>query len=219
MTNLDGWDLSIGASASTPAGESGGKKNFTKFPTGVTKIRILDAVPYMRWVHWMDQFSRSITCPGYGCPIDALNKSAKAQGVDAPYSMQRKWALNVYNHDTQRLEIMEEGITFMESLKMVIIDLAEEDKRLTDVVLKIRKTVGANGRATWRIDVDREEAMSVEEIGANDAKTEFIEYFKPHTVEQITQLLAVTRDFKEEFERITSNGTDEGTDENFEVGE
>lgn len=219
MTNLDGWDLTMGSSPSGNA-DGSGKKNFTKFPTGVTKIRILDAVPYMRWTHWMDQFSRSITCPGYGCPIDALNKSAKAQGVDAPYSMQRKWALNVYNHDTERLEIMEEGVTFMESLKMVIIDLVEEGKNITDVVLKIRKTIGGNGRATWRIDVDREELMSEAESEANLSKTEFIEYFKPHTIEQITQLLAVTRDFKEEFERITTVGNDDNeANEAFEVVE
>lgn len=211
------WDLNEGLNNTG----GGGKKEFCKFPNGVTRIRVLDDVPHLRWSHWMPQFERSITCPGKGCPIDALNKNAKAQGMDYVYDQSRKWSLNVYNHETERLEIMEQGVTFMEDLKTVLTDLKEEGKDLKDVILKVRRRMGENKKTTWRIDIDSEVPMNDEEKKAMAERTDFKEYFKAPTVDQVRQLLAVTGNFKDEFVRITTGSSTEASEstEDFEVEE
>lgn len=216
------WDLNEGLNGT---GNGGSGKNFAKFPVGLTRIRVLDAVPYMRWTHWLPQFSRSITCPGYGCPIDQINKTAKEKGVkQQPYQMTRKWALNVYNYDTQRIEIMEQGFNFMEDLKTVMEDLAEDGKKLADAKLKIRRrteTVNGKEKTTYRVDIDEKLPMEDEVVAVLDQKTDLREYFTPHTPEQIKMLLEVTSNHKEEFERIMSIGKEQEptADEVFEVEE
>src|SRR5690554_7189671 len=81
----------------------------------------------MRWTHWLPQFSRKITCPGFGCPIDELIKMHKANGTQSPYGSARAFSLNIYNHDTNQHEIMEEGVTMFEVLKIAIEDAIEEN--------------------------------------------------------------------------------------------
>lgn len=185
--------------------QSDNKKNFTKFPAGNNFIRVLDAEPHMKWIHWMPQFGRSIVCPG-NCPIDAIRKKEKAAGVDPTYSMQRKFAMNVYNHGTQRLEIMDEGITFMEDLRDIREDLLDQGKNLCDAVLKVKRRV-TDGKTSYRIDIDRIEPLSDAENEAFQQRTDLKEYFKPHTVEQIQRMLEVTENHKEKFIEIVT-GTD-----------
>src|SRR6185312_12573485 len=81
------WDLDAGG---------GQKAEFTKFPPGTTRIRVLDGAPHIRWTHWMQKFGRSINCPGMKvCPIDDIIDKQKANGEKATYTRGRRYAINV----------------------------------------------------------------------------------------------------------------------------
>lgn len=191
-----GWNLDGG----------GGKSEYTKFSVGVTRIRVLSQAPYMRWVHWMNQYGRSVTCPGNGCAIDTMRKTQKDAGLPQTYNMSKVFSMNVYNHDTGRLEIMEQGITFMEDLKAVMQDLAEENKQLTDVILKVRRRGTGKDDTVYRIDVDDVTPLNSDEKRAKDEMKVFAEYLKPATTSQINQLLDAIctspDEYKEEWKRI-----------------
>lgn len=192
--SLQGWNLDAGGSQSK-------KNSFTKFPEGVTRIRILDQVPFMRWTHWLPQFSRKITCPGFGCPIDELIKKAKSNGEQAPYASSRAFSLNIWNLDTQQREIMEEGVTMFEQLKNAIEDALEDNKgkSINDFVFKVRKRMGSNGRATWTVSLDSVSQMSENEILAQAESVDLAELFKAPTIEQIHELLMVQAVSKDEY--------------------
>lgn len=192
---LQGWDLNAGTS-------SGKKNNFTKFPEGITRIRILDEVPFMRWTHWLPQFSRKITCPGFGCPIDELINMHKKNGTQAPYNSTRAFSLNIYNHETNQHEIMEEGVTMFDTLKTAIEDALEENPgtKIRDFIFKVRKRIGANNRATWTITVHSvNEPLSEAELKALEERVDLAELFKPPTIDQINELLAVQASSKDEY--------------------
>lgn len=210
---MSGWDFGNKASTDTPSAD---KKVFTKFPVGTTHIRILDQEPKMRWIHWMPQFGRSIVCPG-NCPVCNIRKGEKAAGVEPRYSMQRKFSLNVYNHGTGKLEIMDEGIQFMEDLRDIREELLDEGKNLVDAVLKVKKRM-SDGKASYRIDIHEITPVSAEEQAAYNERTDMDEYFKAHPVEQILQMLEVTENHKEKFIEIVSGGTQNDTqDEQIET--
>jgi hypothetical protein len=176
MSNY-GWDLD---------GGSGGKAEFTKFPVGTTRIRVVSGAPHIRWTHWMAKFKRSINCPGVKiCPIDDITRKQKANGEKPTYNATRRYAMNIYNYETGRMEIMEQGKTFMEDLKLLMQDAKEEGKVLSDWVLKVRRTGTGKDDTKYRIDKqeDATEELPVEGV------IELDEYFKPHTVEQITRIL------------------------------
>lgn len=173
------WDLDGGSTG-------GSKVEFTKFPAGATRIRVLDEAPHVRWTHWMNKFKRSINCPGMKvCPIDDIINKQKANGETPTYTRSRRYAINIFNYETGKVEIMEQGKTFMEDLKMIMQDLSEEGKTLSDVDLKVRRTGLGKDDTKYRIDVmgDAQGDAPTEGI------TDLTEYFKPHTVEQITRLL------------------------------
>lgn len=173
-----GWDLETGS--------NGSKAEFTKFPVGTTRIVVMDKAPHMRWTHWMNQFKRSINCPGMKvCPIDDIINKQKANGETPKYNRSRRFAINVFNLETNRIEIMEQGKTFFEDLKLIMGDLAEEHKTLSDVVLKVRRTGTGKDDTKYRIDVQGDFDGELPKEGIVDLE----EYFKPHTVEQITRLL------------------------------
>lgn len=201
-----GWDFE--------AGNGGGQKqNFTKFPQGVTRIRVLDSAPNIRWSHWMPQFQRSVNCPGRGCPIDEIRRQQKANGEPYSYNMTKRFAMNIYNHDTNQAEIMEQGITFMEDLRDIMTELRESGKSLQDVILKVRRRGSNQNDTSYRIDVDVEEPLSAPEESALDAKVDLEEYFKPHTPEQILALLQVRegtlQDYQAKWTEIMSDGESE----------
>lgn len=175
--SMTGWDLD---------GGGGSKSEFTKFPVGATRIRILDGAPHIRWTHWMPKHNRSINCPGMKvCPIDDIIEKQKANGEKPTYNRGRRYAINVFNYETNRVEIMEQGKTFFEDLKLIMQDLDEENKTLSDVILRVRRTGTGKDDTKYRIDVqgDAEGNPPVEGV------TDLNEYFKPHTVEQITRIL------------------------------
>lgn len=203
---MSGWDFKA-------ENESSSKKvNFTQFPVGVTRIRILDTAPYTRWVHWMPQFSKSINCPGRDCPIDAIRKRQKANKEKITYSMSKKIAINVYNYETKRVEIMEQGTTFFEEVRTLMQDLKEEGKSINDAIIKVRRRGTGKDDTSYRLDIDSEvptEALS--EFA--DELTVLKDYFKPHTVEQITALLNVKattpQEYKDAMIKILTNKQEE----------
>lgn len=174
-----GWDLDAGSGG-------GASAEFTKFPVGTTKIRVIDEAPNIRWTHWFNQARRSITCPGMKeCPIDDIINKQKANGETPTYTRSRKYAINIYNYNTGQNEIMEQGKTFFEELKMVMQDLKEDNKSLSDVILRVRRTGTGKDDTRYRIDVDSDAEETLQTEGAID----LAEYFKPHSGEQITRLL------------------------------
>lgn len=180
MSGTYGWDLDAGGSGSNQ------KAEFTKFPVGATRIRILEEAPYVRWTHWMPKHNRSINCPGVKvCPIDDIIAKQKQNGEKPTYNSARRFAINVWNYETNRAEIMEQGKTFFEDLKMVMSDLKEDNKVLTDVVLRVRRQGTGKEDTKYRIDVQGNAEGNVPVESIIDLK----DYFKPHTPEQITRIL------------------------------
>ena len=199
------WNLNEGNSNSG----GGNKINLTKFPEGITKIRVLlgdGEAPFMRWAHWMPQFSRKVTCPG-NCPIDELIKTAKANGVTPPYQNSRNYSVNIWNYDTNRAEVLEEGITMIEALKdgieEAITDYLEDNPgapvKISDLVLKVRKKMGSTGKNTWRVTLETVSEMGEEVAQALVNRVDFIEYYKAPTHEQIRELLSVQASTKDEY--------------------
>lgn len=211
-----GWNLN-----DNNGGGGGNKSSFTRFPEGITRIRVLLAegeAPFMRWAHWMPQFQRKVTCPG-NCPIDELIRIAKANKQTPTYQNSRNFSLNIWNYDTNKAEILEEGITMIEALQdgieEVIADYLEDnpgaDVRVSDFVLKVRKKMGSTGKNTWRVTLDTVAPMEEEVEKAFINRVNLVEYFKKPTNEQIRELLSVSAttpdEYKEEYNRIMGYGT------------
>jgi hypothetical protein len=196
------WDLSVNKPSTNEEGGSK-KTNFTKFEFGVTEIRVLDKVPFMRWSHWLPQYSRRITCPGIECPICKMNKIAKANKQKEKYDNSRQWSLNLYNYNTGQHELNEQGLKFMEELRIAMEDLKEQGKELGDAVIKVTKRQGSDGRATWRMDVKQiEDDPNTSSVTLIDRA----EYFKPPTSEQITALLTNPAPSVDSFVQIMTGG-------------
>lgn len=193
------------------------KANFTKFPVGVTRIRILDDAPFVRWTHWMPQFKRSVNCPGRGCPICEIRKQQKANGEKHTYGMSRRFAINIYNYETQLQEIMEQGITFFEDLRDLMMDLREKGKDLKDAVLKVRRRGTDKDDTSYRVDIDVIEPMGTAEQDAMNSKIDLPDYFKPHTPEKILKLLQVRENHIEAWNEIMSEGSDESDESQEEI--
>ena len=198
------WDLS---------GGQGKKTNFTKFPVGVTRIRVLDDQPDVRWTHWLNQYRKSVNCPGRGCPIDEIRRQQKANGETYTYNMSRRFAINIWNYETNQVEIMEQGITFMEDLRDVMTDLTEGGNQLRNAVLKVRRRGTAQDDTSYRIDVD--EIAPIEANVANAEKTNLREYFKPHTPEQILALISYQgNDFQGHWNEVMGYGDNDSSGDN-----
>lgn len=210
------WDFNDGNTQSTA--------NFTKFPVGITHIRVLEEQPKTRWVHWMPQFQKSVNCPGRGCPICEVRKQQKANKEPYTYSMSRRISINVYNKDQNRVEIMEQGVGFFEDLRDIREDLIQEGKTLDSVVLKVRRRGTGKDDTSYRIDVSSNDPMDEEESGALQDIVDMDEYFKPHTNEQILNLLMVRAEtpdkYKEAWNNIMTNEEEkqeEDTEEEIEI--
>lgn len=166
------------------------KAEFAKFPVGITRIRILDEAPVVRWTHFLNQFKRSINCPGRGCPICEIRKQQKANKETQTYAMGRRLAINIFNLETGKVEICEQGVTFFEELKDVVFDAGNDVANLSDIIIKVRRKGTGKSDTSYRLDVDSIQPMSEEDLNkCNEDKTDFEEYFKPHTNEQILRIV------------------------------
>ena len=174
------------------------KVNFTKVPEGITKFRVLsEHAPIQRWEHWMPQFQRSVECTGKRtCPICAINARMKANDMPEAYQNRRKLSINIWNYNTNRYEIMEQSMTFMQDLEEVLIDLESDGKKLSDAVVKVKRR-GMDTSSKYRIDVDEVREMEPEVKEAYDNQIDLSEYYLKPTPEQINQLLAVTENHKD----------------------
>lgn len=210
---MQGWDWD---SSSSSGNKSGNKAEFTKFPEGVTRIRILDDIPNIRWTHWMPQFGRSVTCPGIECPIDEIRKNQKANKEPVTYQASRRFAINIINRETGRAEVLDQGVGFFNDLRELGVQLQEDyyDElktnpdavllKLKDIDIKVRRRDSADGKTTWRLDIDKAYPLSKEDLELAKEKIDLDEYFKPHTPDQILQLLEVSTDHKKAWIRIMS---------------
>ena len=165
------------------------KVEFTKFPVGITKIRVVDEAPYLRWTHWMNTLKRSINCPGNGCPICEIRKNQKANKMPQTHNMSRRFVINVLNRETGKVEIMEQGVGFFEDLRDLMRDLQEDGKSLIDVDIKVRRRGTGKDDTSYRLDLDDEYPLTPEEITLVESAVNLREYFKPHTHEQINRVL------------------------------
>lgn len=189
----------------------GSKRNYTKFEEGITKIRLLmgeGEKPHMRWTHWLPQFSRKITCPGRGCPIDELIKSQKMAKVTPTYSSSKSYSFNIWNYSKDQHEIMEEGITMVEALLDFLVetftdeDFVEEHgkgKNVSDIIIKVRKKKGSSGRYNWTFSLDSVVPMDDKVQKAFENPHDLVELTKAPTIEQVQQLLMVEAQTKEAY--------------------
>lgn len=219
----NGWDLEKSNDG------SGEKKEFAKFPEGVTEIRIFDSAPHQRWSHWLPLFTRSVNCPGRGCPICDINKRARDNGDKNIYGNQKKFAMNIYNQSMNQLQIMDEGKLFMEDLRDVKDEIEKDGKPLIGAILKVRKR-GTGRDTTYRIDLKEHADLTKEEKEAFNDIVDLDEYYKKTPADKILELLAIDEQDKDKrlemFNEIlygpkedTSNDSEDiATEETEEVG-
>lgn len=170
-------------------GGSSSKTEYTKFPVGITHIRVIDDVPFVRWTHWVPKFNKSVNCPGQGCPICDVRKKQKAAGLDYTYGVSRRIAMNIINRETGKIEIMEQGITFFNDLRDLMFDLKEQGLKLSDVDIKVRRRGQGKDDTSYRLDIDKEYPLSDSELELIKTKPDLSTHFKPHTVEQLQRLI------------------------------
>ena len=177
------WNLEAKTDGTSGGGD---KKAFTRFAEGITFIQLIDDAPNVRWVHWLPMHNRSVTCPGRGCPFCEVRNVQKQNGQKQTIGMSRRYSMNVYNHDTKQVEIMEQGKTFFEDLRDLVGDAIEEGKDPKTLVFKVRRRGTGQDDTSYRIDID----SSKETATFDQTKvTELSEYFKPITNEQALALL------------------------------
>lgn len=182
MSKLKGWDIKSGG--------DGNKVEFTKFPEGLVKIRLVDEIPNMRWTHWINAQRISVNCPGKGCPICKIRKQQKANKEQYTHGMGRRFSLQVLNRNTNRLEVMEQGVTFFEDLKVVLEMAVDKGLKITEVDLLVRRKGLGKDDTSYRIDLGEEYPYTKEDLKLIDEyKIDLNEYFKPNTNEQIIRIL------------------------------
>lgn len=165
------------------------KNDFTKFPEGITRIRIVDTAPLMRWTHWMPKHSRALNCPGKGCPICEIRKQQKANGEPYSYGVARKFAITVLNRETKKVEILEQGVTFFQEVKDIMDDLASKGKTLMDVDLRVKRRGTNQTDTSYRIDVDEEYPLTEDDLKLLEERPNIENFVKPHDVEKILLLI------------------------------
>lgn len=178
---MTGWDFDKST--------SGNKTEFTKFPEGITRIRVIGDSPIMRWTHWMPKASRAVNCPGKTCPICEIRKNQKANGQPQTYSVARRLSIVVINRETNKVEVMEQGVTFFQEVKDIMIELAEKGKSLADVDLKIRRRGTGQQDTSYRIDVDSEYPLTEDDVKLLEDAPSLDELTSPHEAEKILQLI------------------------------
>lgn len=171
------------------------KAEFTKFPVGITRIRVVDEEPMIRWTHWLQQFKRSLNCPGKGCPICEIRKNQKANKEQYTYPMARRLAIQVLNRETGKLEIMEQGSGFFTDLRDIKHDIEFDDKgnptgkKLIDFDIKVRRRGSGKDDTSYRLDIDAEYPLSEADLKLLNDKKDLDDFFKPNTNEQILRIV------------------------------
>jgi hypothetical protein len=206
------WDFD------TKNDSSSKKAEFTKFPEGITRIRIVDSAPTIRWTHWLNQHKRSINCPGRGCPICNIRQKQKVNKEPYSYNMTRRFAINVLNRETGKVEIMEQGKTVFEDIRDLIEDLRIKGITLGDTDLRVKRRGTGKDDTSYRVDLDEKSPLTDAELKLiEENRMDLEDYFKSHTAEQITRILS-----GEKWEDVmsgttTSEADEEESDEEVEI--
>ncbi len=177
-----GWDFDTGSSR-------GSNVEYTKFPEGITKIRVVDTAPNIRWAHWINSLKRSVNCPGRGCPICEMRKNEKANKMEYTHNLSRRFALQVLNRNTGKLEMMEQGITFFQDLKDLMEMLDEKGKHLIDVDISVKRRGSGKDNTSYRLDIDEEYPLTDADKKLIEGMVDMDEYFKVHEPEKIIRVL------------------------------
>lgn len=180
---MSGWDFNDKG--------NGKKLEFTAFPEGVTRIRILSPAPKMAWTHWIMKDKRSIICPGFDCPICQTRKKQKENKEPVQYNVSRRLRIYVYNYDTNRVEILEQGITFFEELADLKKELEREGKVLSGAIFKVKRKGTSKETTSYRIDLDSYEVVDLTDAQYSlDSFTKLEEMFEPHKPEDILRIMS-----------------------------
>lgn len=111
------WDL-VMENETVREGKS--ETNYVKFVEGDNQFRILDAEPKAVWVHWLATANNgkglSVVCLGKNCPMCAKYRYDKANKVNTRDRLSRQFVINVYNRNTQRVELLQKGKSIFETL-------------------------------------------------------------------------------------------------------
>ena len=113
---MSNWDLAL----QNETRESKSETNYVKFVEGDNKLRILDAEPKAIWVHWLANANNgkglSVVCLGKDCPMCNKYRYDKANKVNTRDRLSRQFVINVYNRNTQRVELLQKGKSIFETL-------------------------------------------------------------------------------------------------------
>jgi hypothetical protein len=191
---MSSWDTAFDSNGGS--GGSSNKQDFAKFPEGITIIRVIGNAPHTRWTHWMPQFKRSVNCPGNRvCPICALIKAAKDAKQTPKYNTQKKFAINIINRATKRVEIMDQGKTFFEDLR----DLRDDGTAKSNLKLhgelheydvRVKRRGTGQDDTTYRLDFEEKYELTPEDADLVATAVDLDEYFRPHPPEAIKRVLA-----------------------------
>lgn len=194
---------------------NGNKAEFTKFPVGITKIRVIDDEPTIRWTHWLNQFKRAVNCPGgKTCPICEVRRFQKENKEAYTYNVSKRFAINVINYETGKVEITEQGVGFFEDLRDLMNDLKIKGHKLSDAIIKVRRRGTGKDDTSYRLDIEEIKPISEQDKELIEKKTNLVEFFKPNTNEQIVRLLN-----GEEWNEVmkSSNEDEKETEEEIEI--
>ena len=169
--------------------DSGVKQEYTTFPVGITRIRVIDEIPVKKFIHWIQDQKRAVTCPGRGCPICEISRRQKANKEPQTYNMAKRLGMQVINRETGSREIMEQGITFYKDLEAVMEDLADDEQELIDADLRVKRRGTGKDDTVYRIDVDKVEPLSESDKALIAEKVDLEEFFKPHPPEMIQRII------------------------------
>lgn len=185
---MSNWDTAFQGNG----GDDKGKIEFASFPEGITRFRIVGGDINVRWIHWMTQHKRSVTCPGKGCPICTIRKEQKNRGEKITYNIQKKMSILGINRETKRLEVIDQGTTFFEDLRDVRGDNLEKHGDLINYDVKIKRSGTTQENTRYRIDKDEVYPLTAEDkklLEGVDVDNHLASYFKPTTPQQIQRLL------------------------------
>lgn len=203
---MSGWDFD-----KSPKGDKKERK-YTKFAPGVTRIRLLNDAPEVKWIHWMTKFNKAVTCPGKDCPICEIRRQQKANGQQPSYNMSRRLYLNVYNLDTNQVEMMEQGVSFFEDLRDLKEDVVSKGKKLSDAIIRVKRRGEGKDDTSYRLDIDEIVPLSKEEWETYTPQMEDLaELSKPTEPSQILELLN-GKTWEEVFAKNDSDESEEKED-------
>ena len=111
------WDLAM---KSENLREGKGETNYVKFVEGDNQMRILDKEPKAVWVHWLANANNgkglSVVRLGKDCRMCQKYRYDKANKVQTRDRLSRQFVINVYNRNTERVELLQKGKSIFETL-------------------------------------------------------------------------------------------------------